>query len=53
MESFTVKYQYATYSGTRRVLVSDEDQAIAKVRKWCRENSSLTMAYEDYRVVRP
>ena len=52
MDGFTVEYQYGTYSGTRRVHAEDEEQAIAKVRKWCRENSSLPMAYEHYKVVR-
>ncbi len=51
MDSYIVEYRYATYSGRRRVLASDAEQAIAKVRKWCRENSSLSMAYEHYSIV--
>lgn len=50
--TFEVRYQYATYSGTRTVNARDDDEAIAKVRAQVRREGSLVMAYESYRVVR-
>ena len=42
--TFTVLYQFATYSGTRTVPAEDEDHALA--RAW------VVMAYESCRVLR-
>jgi hypothetical protein len=50
--TFDVRYQFATYSGTRTVHARDDDEAIAKVRAWVRSQSSLTLAYESYKVIR-
>lgn len=47
---YTIEYWYADYHGTRRVVAGCVDEAIAKVRRWCRENSSLTLAYESYKL---
>lgn len=47
----TVRYVFATYSGTRTVVANDDDDAIAQVRASVRRSSSLTLAYESYRVV--
>lgn len=49
---FTVRYQFATYSGERTVWAPNGDVAIAKVRAELRKSSSLPMAYESYKVVR-
>lgn len=48
---YTVEYQFATYQGTRRVVAVSHEHAIAKVRKWVNAQSSLTMAYEHYKVI--
>jgi hypothetical protein len=48
---FTVRYQYATYSGTRTVTADDGEQAIAKVKAQIRREGALPMAYESYRIV--
>lgn len=48
---YTIRYQYGTYSGERRVRAYDADKAITRVRAEVRRESSLAMAYESYRVV--
>lgn len=48
--TYTIRYHYATYSGTRTVQAEDSDEAIAKVRAWVRKTGSLPMAYESYKV---
>jgi hypothetical protein len=49
--TYTVRYHYATYTGTRQVKAPDADCAIAMVRSWVRRRGFLPMAYESYRVV--
>lgn len=49
--TFTVRYQYGTYSGTRVVNARDCDDAIAKVKAIIRREGSLTMVSESYKVV--
>lgn len=51
MNQYTVKYQAATYSGTRVVWADDEDHAIAIVRSKIRKEMTLPMYYEHYEVV--
>lgn len=48
---YTVRYQFATYSGTKDVEARDDDDAIAKVRAWVHSSSGIPMAYESYKVV--
>lgn len=51
MGTFTIKYQAATYSGTRTVSAEDEEEAIAKVRAKIRKEMTLPMYSDSYRVV--
>lgn len=48
---YRVRYQLATYSGHQKVVARSEEQAIAKVQRWARSQTSLTMYYEHYEVV--
>lgn len=45
---YEVRYQYATYSGTRRVWADDREQAVAIVKRELAPHMSLSMAYESY-----
>lgn len=47
---FTVRYQYADYSGRRVVWAQDHEQAIARVKRQLRPSMTLAMAYESYTV---
>lgn len=48
---YKVRYQLATHEGTQTVVANSEERAIAKVRRWARTQTSLTMYYESYAVV--
>ncbi len=47
---FTVTYTVGTYSGERTVSAEDGEEAIAKVKRWVRRETSMGMALESYRV---
>jgi hypothetical protein len=50
VNSYTVKYEIATYEGTRVVWADDEEEAIAKVRRWVRAQQP-PIGHERYTVV--
>jgi hypothetical protein len=50
--TYEVRYQIGTYSGVVTVNASDDDQAIAIAKSRVRRESSLTLAYESYKVIR-
>ena len=50
MERFTVRYSAGQWEGFRRVYAEDAEHAIAKVRLWVRENTSLPMYAESYKI---
>jgi len=51
MNTYTVRYQAATYSGTRTVKAEDEEDAICKVRAQIRKQMTLPMYSDSYSVV--
>lgn len=50
MAWYTVKYQFGPYEGVRTVSAEDAEQAIAKVRKWVRSQSTIPMAAQSFQV---
>lgn len=50
MERFTVRYSAGQWEGFRRVYAEDAEHAIAKVRLWVRNNTSLPMYAESYKI---
>ena len=48
---FIVKYQAATYSGTRKVWAEDEEEAINKVKAEIHRTMTLPMYSESYKVI--
>lgn len=48
---FTVRYQAATYSGTRKVWAEDEEEAINKVKAEIHRTMTLPMYSESYKIL--
>lgn len=50
--TYTIEYQYATYSGTEIVQAEDEEQAIAIMWKRLRRYMTIPMAYQSVKVIK-
>ncbi len=48
---YIVEYVVGPYSGVRRVIAEDEDQALALVKLWAHRNPTLAQAAERYRIL--
>lgn len=48
---FSVKYQAGSYSGIRKVVAVDEDDAVEQVKRWVSKEMTLPMYYSSYKVV--
>jgi hypothetical protein len=51
MNTYTIKYQAATYSGTRTVKAEDGEEAINKVKAWVRREMTLPMYTDSYKII--
>lgn len=51
MNKYTIKYQYATYSGTRVIWADDEESAIVKMWRLLSKDMGLPMAYQSAKVI--
>jgi hypothetical protein len=50
-QTYSVTYYAGPYSGTRVVVASDSEEAIALVRSWVRRQMSLSMYADGYKAV--
>jgi hypothetical protein len=50
MARYRVRYFLADYKGTREVDAEDSEEAIAKVRRWARAQTSLPMYADGYEI---
>jgi hexokinase len=48
---YTIKYHAGTYSGTTTVVAEDDEQAIAKVKKWVSQQMTAPMYSEGYKII--
>jgi hypothetical protein len=51
MRTYIVKYQAATYVGTRTVEAESEGEAIEKVKRWVHKEMTLPMYSESYKIL--
>jgi hypothetical protein len=48
---YTIQYQAGPYSGTRDVIAEDDNEAVEKVRAKIREEMSISMYADSYKII--